>query len=1235
MTTMTSTSVTSGGDTPAPLREVRGVVERTIFENRDNGYTIARLAPERPDAEVTLASGGDQLITVVGTLIDLTPGEAIVASGWWRNDPKYGWQFAVVDYRTALPATLQGMQRYLGSGMVKGIGPIYAARIVEAFGEETFDVIDATPERLTGVAGIGKVRAERIATAWAEQRQIREVMAALHSYGVSTSLAVRIYKKFGGRSAQIVTEEPYRLAREVWGIGFKTADKIAACVGIARDAPARLQAGALHALGMAAEEGHTLLTESLLVQRSADLLEAGPEPIRAASESLVASGDLVVAVKAGDPERLFSLAPFARAESGLAARLRALVAARAQSRAQRTFTPVDWAVVFTWLAQRHQITLSEEQEAAVRMALTEPVAILTGGPGTGKTHTLGALLTVARAKGLRCLLAAPTGRAAKRMEEATGLPAATLHRLLEIRPGSGASFGPDQPLSADLVVVDEASMLDVLLANQLVKALAPGTHLLLVGDPDQLPSVGAGDVLADLIGSRQFPVTRLSRIFRQGPGSGIARDAERIKVGLSPRFGRDAADCFFVEAETPAAAADLVVELVAERLPRRYGFARGEVQVLAPMHRGEAGVGALNARLQERLNPARAEVPEVRSGGRAFRVGDRVLQLRNDYDLKVFNGDLGTVGPIDLVEQEVVVHLDDGRDVRYPVAALFALTHAYAVSVHKCIAGYERVRTANRGLIPVEQVRVGDLVYTSDHSTRPVLSVVETGERPVIRVTTRMGYQLDVSPEHPILVADDGPPRFVPVRAIQLGQFACLSRQVVAGDNSVLLPRVELDSSAQPLCLPAAFDEDLAWLLGVTIGDGSYRDRRDGTVDFTSQDAEVLTRYRTTLEGYGLRVGTYRDPGRRVTRLYVVSRTFRKWLLQLGLDYVTASEKTVPALIFRAHPQVRAAFLRGLFDTDGSAGKGATRSCRLVTSSRQLAAEVQELLLSLGIVSYQSQTTERAWCVGVSGTSLPQFAQWVGFSVAYKQQRLDAVLSGRDRSRTHTTNVDSVPFAKLVAREVADHLRTFWGPTKGRHGQGIFGGWLENRRTPRRHRAEAYRNLCSGQGLTYARLRDLHAGREDAGTSIPVLLRETQEANFFYDRIVASEPTGKRAVMYDLEVEGVHAFVSNGFVCHNSQGAEFPAVVLPLLTSHAPMLGRTLLYTAFTRAKQLVVLVGQRRALQLAVRDWRRTARSTSLGGLLLGTLELRWRGRPASSTGVEDELAESWEGLIMTNGAP
>jgi exodeoxyribonuclease V alpha subunit len=666
-----------------PHRELRGVVERITYQNPETGYTVARLAPERAGPEAEVARADDRLVTLVGTLADLTPGEAIIAHGWWRNDPKHGWQFTAIDYRVTLPATLQGMKKYLGSGLVKGIGPVNAGRIVDTFGAATFDVIDTDPQRLTEIPGIGPVRAGRIAATWAEQQHIREVMAALQGYGISTSLAVRIYKKFGDDSGRIIAKEPYRLAREVWGIGFKTADKIARAVGIAADAPERLQAGVLHVLGAASDEGHTLLPEKELTTQATDLLGAEARLVRDAVAVLLETGEVVAANRDGEPTRLLALAPFARAESGLATRLQTLAGASGQTPAARIFSKVNWAAAFDWLADRHSLTLAPAQETGVRMALTAPVTILTGGPGTGKTHTLRAVLALARAKGLQCLLAAPTGRAAKRMEEATGRSAGTLHRVLELRPGGKAGRGVDNPLPADLVIVDEVSMLDALLANQLAKAIARGTHLLLVGDPDQLPSVGAGEVLADLLRAERFPVTRLEHIFRQGAGSGIARNAMRVNLGEMPHFGGDHGDCFFVPAEDPATAARLVVDLVARRLPARYGFGPGDVQVLSPMHRGEAGVGALNILLQERLNPGREGVPEARGGGRVYRPGDRVLQLKNDYDLKVFNGDLGTVQAIDSGEQEVLLALDDGREVRYPFAGLYALTHAYAISVHK------------------------------------------------------------------------------------------------------------------------------------------------------------------------------------------------------------------------------------------------------------------------------------------------------------------------------------------------------------------------------------------------------------------------------------------------------------------------------------------------------------------------------------------------------------------------
>jgi exodeoxyribonuclease V alpha subunit len=728
---------TTFGPAVHPLwHELRGVVERVTYHNPETGYTVARLTPERAALEGTTARGEDRLVTVVGTLADLTPGEAIVARGWWRDDPKHGWQFMAVDYRTTLPATLQGLQRYLGSGLIKGVGPVMAARIVAAFGDDTLALLDGAPGRLQEVPGIGPIRAQRIAETWVERRHIREVMDALQGFGLSPSLAVRIYQQFGEASGTILTHAPYRLAREVWGIGFKTADTIARAVGLAPDAPERLQAGVLHVLSAAADNGHTLCPEGDLLRQTADVLGVEASRVWESLEGLWASAEVAVATRKDPSDRCWALLPFARAESGLAARLQELAAGAERSRVVPYFARAPWAAAFGWLAERHGLRLAPEQEAAVRVALTCPVSILTGGPGTGKTHALHALLALARAKGLRCVLAAPTGRAAKRMAEATGHPAGTLHRVLDLRPGGQAGRGPEYPLAADLVIVDEASMLDVLLANHLVKALAPGTHLLLVGDPDQLPSVGAGDVLASLLRSGQFPITRLTRLFRQGAGSGIALNAQRILAGEMPRFGGDSADCFCVRVEEPAAAAEVVVKLVTQRLPGRFGFGPGDVQVLSPIYRGEVGVAALNARLQERLNPGREGRAEARVGGRVYRPGDRVLQLRNDYALQVCNGDLGTVQRLDPMAQELTVVLDDGRTVRYPYASLFALTHAYAISVHKA-QGAEFPAVVIPLLTNHGAMLGRTLLYTA--LTRARRLVVFVGQPKALRLALRAG----------------------------------------------------------------------------------------------------------------------------------------------------------------------------------------------------------------------------------------------------------------------------------------------------------------------------------------------------------------------------------------------------------------------------------------------------------------------------------------------------------------
>jgi exodeoxyribonuclease V alpha subunit len=614
--------------------------------------------------------------------------------GRWTSHPKYGKQFEVHSYTTVLPATTQGIQRYLGSGLIKGIGPVMAERMVAHFGVDIMHVIEDAPGRLIEVDGLGPKRTALITAAWAEQKAIKEVMIFLQGVGVSTSLAVRIYKKYGDESISVVRAEPYRLASDVWGIGFKTADTIAASVGIARDSPERIKAGLAYTLSEAADDGHCYLPAPNLIADAAKILDVPAELITPCLDELAAAEGVVretvpaaaavASAQAAPQVPAVYLPPFYQAERALAqALLRLLAAGRDRLSG---FAAVDWNKALGWLRGRTGAPLAPEQEEAVRLALTSRVAVLTGGPGCGKSFTVRSVVELARAKGAKVVLAAPTGRAAKRLAELTGHEAATIHRLLQLRPGGEPSFDASSPLDADLVVVDETSMVDVILANKLVKAIAPGAHLLLVGDVDQLPSVGAGEVLRDLLSAGTLPVVRLTKIFRQAQQSGIVINAHRINAGQPPGL-REFGDFFMFACDEADDTAPLVVDIVARRIPARFGLdPRRDVQVLCPMHRGPAGAGNLNLLLQEALTPFADGQPERRYGGRVFRVGDKVTQLRNNYEkgaAGIFNGTVGVVTGLSVEEHTLTVLTDEDEKVDYGFDELDELAHAYAVTIHR------------------------------------------------------------------------------------------------------------------------------------------------------------------------------------------------------------------------------------------------------------------------------------------------------------------------------------------------------------------------------------------------------------------------------------------------------------------------------------------------------------------------------------------------------------------------
>jgi exodeoxyribonuclease V alpha subunit len=665
-----------------PLDQIEGVIERVTFHAEDTGYTVARLAVE----------GARDLVTIVGGMGNPVAGESVRLFGRWTTHREYGKQLQVEKYEVIRPSTETAIEKYLGSGLIRGLGPVMAKRIVAHFGVETLDIIEVATWKLRKVPGIGDKRIEMIRKAWADQKAIREVMLFLQGHGVSATFAVKIYKQYGEQSIAVVEEDPYRLAKDIWGIGFKTADRIAQALGFALDSEPRLRAGLLYTLSEATDYGHLFLPEPVLHDKAAEILGVDADLLPPVLDQMVEMGEVIreetgpqIPLTASPPPSVvpavYHPALF-HTEVGLANRLKRLAQAQSPERVAED-------KVGSWLeyqARAQKLELSDEQRQAVTMALSNRFMVLTGGPGTGKTTVTNLICKAFDVRHKRIVLASPTGRAAKRLSEVTGRPAQTVHRLLKFDPGSRGFFHNEQnPLECDVLVADEVSMLDAVLAHNLLKAVPEGAQVVFVGDADQLPSVGAGNVLGDLIASNEVPVCRLTTIFRQAAQSLIVTNAHRVNRGefplLVPPRERAGKDCLFVEVADSVAAAEMVVTLATRSLPRQ-GFSGGEIQVLSPMHRGESGVGHLNEMTQDALNPAREGKAEMVRGSRRFRVGDRVIQLKNNYDKDVYNGDIGVVTKIDLVEQALTVGFGD-TSVDYDFADYDELQLAYALSIHK------------------------------------------------------------------------------------------------------------------------------------------------------------------------------------------------------------------------------------------------------------------------------------------------------------------------------------------------------------------------------------------------------------------------------------------------------------------------------------------------------------------------------------------------------------------------
>ena len=703
--------------------KIRGVVERITYQNPENGYTVLKCA----------VKSYKELVTVIGSLLDVNVGSVLLIYGNWKVDSRYGRQFAAESWEETLPATVFGIEKYLGSGLIKGVGPKYAKKIVAQFGIETLEVIETDISRLQEVDGIGKKRIQMIRDSWERQKEIKNVMLFLQDHGVSTSFAAKIYRQYGNESLDKMKENPFQMADDIWGIGFKTADGIAQKLGFAKEAYVRLRSGIMYTLSNLADEGHVFAYQEQLIAKAAELLEAEESSIVMTLDQMIMDKDLIcetVDYNTDQAEmKAIYLPAFYYAEAGVAGKLKRLAQAPAADRlwhalmdARQKIGNESLSIDVSKIQEKVHMKYDEIQADAIRKAAVSKVMVLTGGPGTGKTTTTQGIIAAYRSFGLKILLAAPTGRAAKRMTEATGLEAKTIHRLLECKPPEGYQKNEDNPLDGDVLIIDECSMIDMILMNALLKAIPEGMRLILVGDIDQLPSVGAGNVLRDIIDSGVFPVVRLTRIFRQAQSSRIIMNAHAINEGKFPDISNGKnTDFFYIEKEDPEEAVQEIVRLVKNNLPRYYKTPWNHIQVLTPMQKGIVGAANLNLALQEALNP---QGDGLRRGGYLFRAGDKVMQIRNNYEKEIFNGDIGTVESVDLQERMLKVNFDQ-HIIEYEASELDELVHAYATTIHKA-QGSEYPIVVMPVLMNHYVMLQRNLIYTGITRAKKVLVIVGT-----------------------------------------------------------------------------------------------------------------------------------------------------------------------------------------------------------------------------------------------------------------------------------------------------------------------------------------------------------------------------------------------------------------------------------------------------------------------------------------------------------------------------
>lgn len=1128
---------------------LEGEVSRIIYSNEENGYCIFELKEKN---KTSIVSG------IAPNIIK--HGNVKVLGEWVTN--KYGTQLKAKEIEALPPESLEAIIKYLGSGLVKGIGESLASRIVSKFKNNTFYVLDNSINDLLQVEGIGKKKLEGIKESWKKQKGIKDVMMFLTKNGVGTARSAKIYKLYGDDSINVISTNPYKLADDMIGVGFKSADTIAKNVGILPDSAYRIEAGINYVMDEMKAAGHCAVPHEILLSKSYDLLEVEADQIQKVISEQISLGNFVYINDLVYTKRTYEV------ETRVGDTLVYLTSGKPLLKGINIFKEIER------VEKEVKIQLSEKQKEAIEQVSKSKVTVITGGPGVGKTTLVNSILNILKSNEFTCLLCAPTGRAAKRITETSGQEAKTIHRLLEYdKITKRFKRNTSNPLECDFIVIDESSMVDIFLMDSLLQAVPAKANLIIVGDVDQLPSVGAGQVLKDIIESKKVSVVKLTEIFRQAKESRIITNSYRINNGLLPINSPEdtTSDFYFINQDDPEKIQSLVVQLVSERIPNKFGFdPLKDIQVLVPMNKAALGTQTLNSELQKALNPKYKT--GINRSGNVFAVGDKVMQLKNNYDKEVFNGDIGFIEDINSEEQEVYVLYED-RIVVYEYDELDQIKLAYAATIHKCIS--ESTCVYRSGISKIKNIEVGDSLLDSHGNAQRVKDKIKT-QKKAYRLKTKEGYEIVSSKEHRFLVNDGEKEIFKKVEDINKDiDRICISRETPEEIKEYELIPIfdDFKDEKHQLLNITSLDEDLAYFTGYLVGNGSYGKlfEKDARIELTIPYKSTADWIESFFNKIGLRYtitakNQKKDSSKELIRIYSHSVHFRKILAWMGLSKSIGKNKTVPEKIFNTRNNViRNSFICGLFDADASM-RG--NMIRFVSSSIKVIQSIQLMLLLAGVISYYTyeEKTEGYYLHILSSSNL-SFLNNIGSKIKEKEQKISELIK---KSVLGKSDVDIIPDANSIFKQLRfDYYKT----NTVSYCQGI-----PNSRN--------LSNLINGKrkSITYSMLKKVFNVFESKLGFESLKVLTTRIGNNYYYARIESITEEEEEEMVDIEIDSKeHEFWANGFVSHNSQGSEYKAIVLVVHTQHYPLLQKNLIYTGITRGKNLVVLIGSTKALNIAL----------------------------------------------------